>query len=336
MLRQLAVQDPNNAIWNDDLRAFEQFRMLEIQDEATEALRQNDGERLSRLVAEVEQSGWVNQPSRPLVVSLRKADAQIKAGRAAPSSKTSPPGSTRPSTPATPSAPARRATTGRSWRPPRRSSVTTRWPSASARPSTGSTTRTGSTEITASTRTRSTTWSAPSITPGPSRRSSSSGWRNAVGAHPDGLPETLRQRYITRLRDAEIAETRRRRLVAAGSAAAILVVVGLIYMAARAQFRSAEAQRVATRVGDHLELGELDQAVAELKKLETSDPALLDYAALADVRDRVEAEQKKETDRALQFDQAMRDAETAPPSAKESAALTEARSSRARHREDGP
>ncbi len=45
VLRQLAAQDPGSPIWAEDLRTFEQARMLEIQDEAAEAIRRHDAER---------------------------------------------------------------------------------------------------------------------------------------------------------------------------------------------------------------------------------------------------------------------------------------------------
>ena len=56
--------------------------MLQIQDEATEALRHHDPEWIGRLLAEVEQSGWIDAPPEPLVQSLRKVDAQVKGDRA--------------------------------------------------------------------------------------------------------------------------------------------------------------------------------------------------------------------------------------------------------------
>ena len=64
VLRQLATQDPGNAIWPDDLRTFEEVRLLQIQEEATELLRHHDAEAISRLVAEVEHPDWSEPPPR--------------------------------------------------------------------------------------------------------------------------------------------------------------------------------------------------------------------------------------------------------------------------------
>ncbi len=325
VLRQLAVQDPNNAIWTDDLRAFEQVRMLEIQDEASEALRQHDPERLGRLVAEVEQSGWVDQPSRPLVQSLRKVDAQMKAERARAELEDLA-GRMEEAHGNRDSFRARQAR--HDWTRVAAAVSLDRDDPLAHRVRPALDWLDDQDRIDRENREHQDALDQLVRAldyPGNLPPSQLERLAHAVGSHPDGLPDALRQRYITRLHDAERAEVRRRRLIAAGSAAAALLVASLIYMAARAQARSSEADRVATRVADHLELNELDQAVALLKKVETSDPALLEYPALADVRARVDAEQQKETDRALKFDQAMRDAEAAPPSAAEPPALAEAR-----------
>ncbi len=144
-------------------------------------------------------------------------------------------------------------------------------------------------------------------------------------SHPEGLPEGLRLRYITRLRAAETAQVRRRRLIAAASAAGVLLAGTLVFLAFRSQARAHEADQAATAVSDHLELGELDQAVGLLKRLQEADPDLLEYSSMIEVRERVELAQQKETERAVKFDQAMRDAESAPPSAKAPPALETAR-----------
>ena len=62
VLRQLATQDPGNHVWAEDLRAFERIWLLQIQDEATEALRRGDADWIGRLVAEVEQPSWLEPP----------------------------------------------------------------------------------------------------------------------------------------------------------------------------------------------------------------------------------------------------------------------------------
>ena len=122
------------------------------------------------------------------------------------------------------------------------------------------------------------------------------------------------------------AQSLRFRLIAAGSAVAILLVGTLIYSAVRGQARAAEADRAATAIGDMLELSEFDHAVSLLKKLEASDPDLLTYPRMVEVRERIEIAQGKESDRAVQFDKAMREAESAPVSAKPPPALEAARS----------
>ncbi len=75
-----------------------------------------------------------------------------------------------------------------------------------------------------------------------------------------------------------------------------------------------------------LELGELDHATALLKKLEAADPQLLTYPSMVEIRERVEIAENQESDRALRFDKAMREAEAAPISVTPPPALETARS----------
>ena len=86
---------------------------------------------------------------------------------------------------------------------------TTRSPNAPGRSSTGSTSRTIATARTASTSRPSPTWPGPSTTPGSVAPADLERLAHAVQDHPDGLPEGLRLRYITRLRAAETSQTRR-------------------------------------------------------------------------------------------------------------------------------
>jgi hypothetical protein len=326
VLRQLAAQDSSNPIWSEDLRSFEQIRMLQIQDEATEAIRRDDPEWIGRLVAEVEMPDWTELPPQNLVLSLRKANAQIHGERAR----------------ARLNDVADRLVEARGAEDPIRGRLARReWTRLSAAaalaPDDPIADRAGP----------ALDWLEEQDRRDRENREHQDavgdlvraleypGWlsppelerlAHAVQARGDGLPEGLRQRYITRLRAAESTQTGRRRLVAVGSAAGVILAGTLIYLAAHAQARGREADQAATSVSDFLELGELEHAVALIKKLEESDPALLKYPALVEVRQRVELAQSKESDRALQFEQAMRQAEAAAASAKPPPALETARS----------
>jgi hypothetical protein len=326
VLRQLADQDPANPIWADDIRTFEQVRMLEIQDEATEALQHHDPERIGRLVAEVEQSGWSEPPPQALVLSLRKADAQLKANRARAALEDV----------------AARLDEASNARDPIRGRLArhewTRLATAAAlEPDDPIAERSRPAldwlddqdrrdrenrehEEALGNLVRALDYPG-SLAPAELERLA-----HAVQTRGDGLPEGLRQRYITRLRTAESAQARRKRLIAFGSAAGAILAGALIYLAVHSQARAHEAEQAATSIGDMLELGELDHAVALVKKLEASDADLMRYPALVQVRERVEIAQGKESDRAVRFDQAMREAEAAPASAKPPPALEQARS----------
>src|SRR5262249_12272392 len=82
VIRQLAAQDPGNPIWADEQRAYEAVRLVQIQDEAAEAVRLHDAAGIARLVAEVELPGWVELPPPALTQSLRKADADLRGAQA--------------------------------------------------------------------------------------------------------------------------------------------------------------------------------------------------------------------------------------------------------------
>ena len=114
-------------------------------------------------------------------------------------------------------------------------------------------------------------------------------------------------------------------VLAASVSAAVLLTV-LFFMGVRRHARLSDADQAATAVSDMLELGELEQAGEFLKKLEAADASLLEYPALTGVRSRFQAAQNKEVERALAFDQAMRQAQQAPVTDANPAALDTARS----------
>jgi hypothetical protein len=326
VLSQLATQDPGNPVWTDDLRAFEAVRLLQIQEEAAEAGRHHDSEAISRLVAEVERPGWSEPPPRSLVQSLRKTDVQLRGQRgrvvlenigdrlaAALNARDAVRGDL-----------ARQewSRLATAMQLPHDDPIAERvrpaldWLDDEDRRSREG--RQYEEAVTALDRALD--------YPGSVRAAELERLAHAVLDHGHGLPEVLQQRYITRLQAAESAQSRRFRLIAAGSAAGILLVGTLIYSAIRSQARADEADRAATAISDMLELNELDHAVSLMKKVEATDPALLTYTRLAEVRERLEIAQGKETDRAVQFDKAMREAESAPVSAKPPPALETARS----------
>jgi hypothetical protein len=326
VLRRLATQDPGLPIWADDLRAFEQVRMLEIQDEATEALRRHDPEWIARLLAEVEQSGWIEAPPEPMVQSLRKVGAQVKADRARGALEDV----------------AARLDEALNARDPIRGRLARHdWNRLAAEaalshddPVAGRARPALDWLDDQDHRDRENREHAEAIArlvraldyPGTLAPDELERLAHAVQGRGDGLPEGLRQRYITRLRDAETAQARRKRRIAAASAAGVILAGTLIYLAVHAQARSREAEQAAVSISDRLELGEVDQAIAVTRKLEAADPDLFRSPALVEVRQRVELAQSKESDRALQFDQAMRDAQAAPVSVKPPASLETARS----------
>ena len=104
VMRQLAVQDPHNLVWADDLHAFEKSRFRQIQVEAAEAARLNDPVHMARLLAEIQQQTWLEPPPKLPSRAWRRPTRSSAASRPAPPWPTWTPDSTRPSPPGTPSA----------------------------------------------------------------------------------------------------------------------------------------------------------------------------------------------------------------------------------------
>ncbi len=254
--------------------------MLQIQDEATEALRRDDPEWIGRLVAEVEQPDWTEPPPQtagPVAAQGRRPGQ----GRARPGQRwrTWRPGWTRRSTRATRSAAGWRVTNGPGWRRPPRWPPTTRspigpgpaldWLDDQDR------------------RDRENREHAEAVAdlvraldyPGTLAPAELERLAHAVQARGDGLPEGLRQRYITRLRarrvgaDPAAAADRWPAPPRASSCSSTLIYLGRPRPDPRATRPSRPPRRP---ISDLLELGELDHAVALVKKLEASDPDLIE------------------------------------------------------------
>ncbi len=131
----------------------------------------------------------------------------------------------------------------------------------------------------------------------------------AVLSHGRGMPEALQQRFLVRLKDAEMTHSRRFRLIASGAAAAVMLGVVLAFTLFRGYLRAGEASQVAVSITDLIELGELDRAAEFIKTVEKADSGLLAYPPMIDARQKFDAAQAKETERETRFDKAMREAE---------------------------
>ena len=109
------------------------------------------------------------------------------------------------------------------------------------------------------------------------------------------MPEALQQRFLSRLKTAETAHSRRLRLIISGAAAGIVLTTGLVFTLVRGHLRAGEASQAAIAITDLLELGELDRAGDFVKTLEKADPGLLAYPTTIEARQRFEAAQAKES-----------------------------------------
>jgi hypothetical protein len=78
VLGQIAELDPNNGIWEEDLRSYEKARQREIASEAEAALRQRDAATLARLCVELRDTPWRELPPVTLVQSVTAAERKAR------------------------------------------------------------------------------------------------------------------------------------------------------------------------------------------------------------------------------------------------------------------
>jgi DNA-binding FrmR family transcriptional regulator len=78
-LRSLADADPENAIWDQDVRTFEEERVKELQREVPQAIARHDTAALSALAAELEHSAW--RIDSPVALIQQIAVARSNAAR---------------------------------------------------------------------------------------------------------------------------------------------------------------------------------------------------------------------------------------------------------------
>jgi hypothetical protein len=326
VIRKLAAQDPNNLIWGDDLRSFEKARFKQIPLETAEALRLNDPTHVGRLLAEVQDQSWIEPPPNALAQGLTKADArlrgqQTRAALAELEAQLSDAFTSRD--------PIRGRIARKEWirltkNAARESSDPIRervqpaldWLEDDDR------------RVQADQNFEKALGKLVRVLDAPGSYPPSELERRGTKllSFGRGMPEALQQRYLSRLQVVEAARALRFRLLIAGTAAGILLAASLVFYAVRSSIRSGDASRAATAVTDMLELGELDQAGAFLEALEKKDAGLLSYVALFEARQNYQGARDKENDRALKFDEAIREAEQAPLARTEPKALDRARS----------
>jgi hypothetical protein len=326
IIRQLAAQDPNNLVWDDDLRAFEKARFRQMQVEAAEAVRLQDPPHLARLLAEVQKQKWVEPPPKALAQGLAKADAQLRGQQVRA---------------AMVDLDARLNEAFATRDPIRGRSARNEWvaltASAPLDPSDPISERVGPAlswlddEDRRDAADRDHGASLDSLVkaldePGFIPPAELERLGQAVLSHGRGMPEAHQQRFLSRLRASETARSRRLRLIISGAAAGIMLTTGLVFALVRGQLRAGEASQAAVSITDLIELGEFDRAGEFIKTLETADPGLLAYPPMIDARQRFEAAQARESQRQLQFDKALREAEQAPLATPDSKALEGARS----------
>lgn len=82
VLRLIAERDPENPVWQDDIKAYEQARCAEIERDIKQLTKADDLNRLSRLVEEINEPGWQTPVPPPLQQSATTACDALDRGHA--------------------------------------------------------------------------------------------------------------------------------------------------------------------------------------------------------------------------------------------------------------
>jgi hypothetical protein len=325
VMRKLAAQDTNNTIWTDDLRTFEKARFRQIQSEAGLAAQSRNVATINQLLAEIEQQTWVEPPPKALVQGLRKADSQFRGQQ----------------TRALLTDIDARLNDAFAARDPIRGRIARQeWIAATATapldpvdaiwdrvqpPLNWLDEEDRRDEIDHAHEEALSALIHALDDPARIRSAELERRAHAVLQYGRGMSEGIQQRYVSRLRSAEAAQERRWRVTVAGAAAGILLAGSLAFYLIRNWARASDAAQAATAMNGMIELGEVERAGGFLEKLQKADAGLLSFPPMIEARQKFQASQDKETERALQFDMAIREADKVPLNQANSAALESAR-----------
>ena len=327
VLRKLAAQDANNPIWTEDLGDLERGRFQQIQSEFADAARRHDADAITHLLVELQDLSWSESPPQALLQGIKKADTQLRSERTRAALRELE-GQLNDAFASWPTRFAAGSLGTAGWPCCLPRGLHPRVPSAARlmMRSTGSSGRIRKTGLIEGTRPIPRSSSSALDGPGMIGPAALERLGNAVLGHERGMSDLVQKRYLDRLwQERAAAERRSRRILAASVSAAVLLTI-LFFMGVRRHARLSDADQAATAVSDMLELGELEQAAEFLKKLEGADASLLEYPALTGVRSRFQAAQDREAERAVAFDQAMRQAQQSPVTDPKPPELDKARS----------
>jgi hypothetical protein len=326
VIRKLAAQDSNNPVWTEDLRRFEKARFREIQHEAADAGRRHDVVAIGHLLGELSNQTWVEPPPPFLVQAVRKADAQFRGLRNRAIL-------TDLETQLNDAFGAFDLLRGRLVRDQWLAMVESMGLTANdpvhervAPPLAWLEKQDLRDE--ADRRHEQAIRALNKALDNPERIAPAELERlgNAVLCHERGMSESQHSRFLARLlKEQATAERRQQVLIGAAGSAAVLCLCLIGYSIHR-HSRLNDATAAAKAVSDMLELGELEQAGDFLKKLSKADADLLDCPAMVEARTRFQAIQDKDVERQSKFEEAFRQAESAPLARKPPAQLQTARS----------
>jgi hypothetical protein len=81
VMRQIAALDSGNPVWTEDLRAFENVRVRQLEQEVEAALHNQDSQALERAFGEIRSSPWVSNPPVQLIQRVEHLNQQANQQR---------------------------------------------------------------------------------------------------------------------------------------------------------------------------------------------------------------------------------------------------------------
>ena len=324
VMRKIAALDPNNPVWPEDIRTFEQARWLQLQGEAAEIGDRRDLAGLLKILDEVEKGPWIESPPTPLVQGLRRiakglGKAKARQGLASIEEALNEAFATMDA--------ARGREARQRWDnllpeadlpqddPLRdRADPALKWLDYEDR------------REQAEQEYQEAVLDLEEALDGRAGLAELDRLGHAVLRDERGIPNTLEARYRERLSELRASSKFRRQLIAGAAALAVALLGGLGIAAQRQGARARAVERATALFDQYLRSGEIEKAADSLDALADRDPDLAGEAAIVQTRARLREAQIGDQARASLFARALAEAEGSDVSQAVPPALETARS----------
>jgi hypothetical protein len=309
-MRKIARVDPENPIWVEDLRLFEQARHDQLKAEIPVALANQNAAALEAILHEIEAADWSAPPRDPLVAQARSAVSQLRQkdsrkalndllGALHKANASNDPilgrklrarwNSLIEGAELSPADPLRaQAQSVLDWlaREDDRAEKEAAYQEALA-------------DLDAALRDGA-------------KQEDLAAREEAVLGFGQGMPLDYQAQIRERYRALQRAARLRNRLIAAGVGAATLALIGIVLWSNHQKARAQEITLTVASVEKHLDAEELDEARGDLEHLERLYPGASKAKELVTALNRLDAKERQEKDRQDRFAKALAEARNAP------------------------